>query len=170
VNELNPQQPVHVGTLNGMPLRFYPPQSSDDMMPWVAMDDFATALGMKPTARMALLAMTTESPNVAKRIQTESGALVDVLAFQGVQGVMGALKQRDMGVVAVDMLHMALVQELMTAAEKLNPLLFDRDVNGEFIVNSRMMAMLLGEDHEALVARIKAEGIDAKERPGPQVH
>jgi hypothetical protein len=167
MNEFNPQQPIHVGTLNGMPLRFYPPQTNDDLMPWAAMDDLAAALGMNRTARRALREANAKFPDLAKRIQTEGGMEVDVLGFQAVQGLMGALKQAG---TAGDAVHMAFTEQVVAAAQKAYPLMFDRDANGELIVNSHMLSMLLGENHEATVARIRAEGIDAKRVRGPQRH
>jgi hypothetical protein len=79
-------QPIHVGTLKGLPLRFYPPQSNDDMMPRAAVDDLATALSLTRVARRKLKAAKTEFPDLAKRIRTEGGALLDVFAFQGRPG------------------------------------------------------------------------------------
>lgn len=103
----SPQKPIHVGTLNGKPLRFYPPQAADDMMPWVAMDDLAAVLGMNRQARMALRQAKTEFPDLAKRIRTEGG-VVDPLAYQAVQGLMGGLKEAGAD---DDALHLAFVHE-----------------------------------------------------------
>jgi hypothetical protein len=66
---------IHIGTINAMPIRFYPPQTDDDMMPWVAMDDLARALGMSREARRELRTANMKFPDLAKRIRTEGGAL-----------------------------------------------------------------------------------------------
>jgi hypothetical protein len=165
MSEFNPHQPVHVGTLNGMPLRFYAPQTDDDMMPWVAMEDLASALGMNRTARRALREANKNFPDMAKRIPGEDGAQV-CTCVSGCPGPLG----RAEGAGICRGLHLALVQELMAAAEKASPLLFDRNANGETVLNSHMLSMLLGESHEPIVARIKADGIPAKEVPAPQRH
>jgi hypothetical protein len=44
-------EPIYFGTINNAPVRFYPPQTSDDMMPWCAIDDLVArveALGIEP--------------------------------------------------------------------------------------------------------------------------
>jgi hypothetical protein len=90
-----------------------------------------------------------------------------VLAFQGVQGLMGAMKEAGM---IGDGFHVAVVDLFVAAAQKSNPLMFDRDANGELIADPRMIAMLLGESHEAIVAQIKDQGIDSKEVIAPKPH
>lgn len=151
-------EPIYIGTLNDKPLRFYPPQADDDLMPWVAMDDLAGALGMNRTARKALARSQAKFPDLAKRVRAD-GRTIDVLAFQGVQGLMGALKQAGR---ADDATHFAFMKEIVHAAEIANPMLFDRDSNGELRVASPAMAMLLGEDHSRIVDRIRQHGLDAQ--------
>jgi hypothetical protein len=161
------EQPIHVGTINNLPVRFYPPQSQDDLMPWVAMDDLAHALGMNHVARRALARAKLKFPDLAKRIRAEGNRQVDVLAFQGVQGLMGGLKQMH---VATDADHMAYIRSAVAAAEKTSPLLFDRGPSGELRVSSPMVAALLGEDHQAIVDRVQALNIDAEQKPMPSMH
>ena len=118
----------------------------------------ARALGMNRTERKALLRGNMKFPDLARRIQTEGGGL-DVLAFQGVQGLMGGLKECRR---ATDRDHYVYVQQIIEAVQRSSPLLFDRGPRGELMINSRVAAALLGEDHQAITSRIEALGIDAK--------
>jgi hypothetical protein len=154
--------PIYIGALNGAPLRFYAPQTADDMMPWVATEDLANALRMNRNARRALLKADKAHPDLAKRIRTSDGAHVAVLAYRGVQGLMGALK--DVGL-ANDAEHMAFTKQLFEAAKRSAPMLFDVGANGETIIRSSAMAMLVGATHDEIVDKILEEGIDAKEAP-----
>lgn len=158
----NEAAPVYVGTINGKPVRFYPPQSSDDMMPWVATDDLCLALGMNRVARLAMRRASKAQPAVAKRVRTEGGADTELLAFQGVQGLMNALIET--GQIERSM-HAICVWEVIAAAERAFPELFDRDASGEMRVTSGVIAMLLGEDHAAVVDRIKSEGLVVEKVP-----
>jgi hypothetical protein len=155
---------IYVGALNGHPLRFFPPQTDADLMPWVSSADLTRALGMNRQARKAMLKANAKHPDLAKRIRATNGEHVDVLAFQGVQGLMGALK--DTGF-ATDAIHYAFVQQIIDAAKITSPALFDTDASGAMRIRSSAVAMLLGESHSAVVDRIHEEGIDAEEAPPP---
>jgi hypothetical protein len=98
-------------------------QTTDDMMPWVAPDDLARAIGMSRKSRRALLTANQAQPSVAKRIRTADGTSVEVLAFQGVQGLMDAMMEIHQ--VTPDV-HVAYVKEVMIAAEGASPALCDR--------------------------------------------
>jgi hypothetical protein len=151
-------RPVYIGEINKVAVRFYPPQTSEDMMPWVTIDDLARAIGMSPNARLAVRDVSQALPEMAKRIRSTDG-YVEVIAHQAVQGLMGAmikLKQATRDV------HLAYVNEAMAAAQRMYPAAFDRDSAGEFRVNSQMMASLLGTKHEAIVDLIKKEGIEGE--------
>jgi hypothetical protein len=154
---------VYTATLNGAPLRFYSPQSAADLMPWVSSADLTRALGMNRQARKAMLKANTKHPDLAKRIRTADGP-VDVIAYQGVQGLMGALK--DLGF-ATETTHYAFVQQVVDAAKRTSPALFDTDANGAMRIRSTAIAMLLGETHDAIVDRIHEEEIDAEKAPPP---
>jgi hypothetical protein len=80
------QNSVYVGTLNGKPMRFYQPQSDDDMMPWVATDDLVRAFGLPRDARRALNRASFKFRTVARRVHTECGAEEQLLGFHAVQG------------------------------------------------------------------------------------
>jgi len=148
--------PVHVGTINDKPVRFYRPQSGDDMMPWVAAGDLCQALAMNRLARRALQCASNAQPAVAKRVRTEDGTLTELLAFQGVQGLMRALIELRF---ITEPVHFAVVQQVIAAAERASPELFDRDASGEMRISSRVIAMLLGEQHQAIIDRIQSEGL-----------
>jgi len=146
--------PIYVGTIAGKSVRFYHPQNGDDMMPWVATDDLCLALGMNREARRAM--KRCKFTEVAKRVRVEDGSETQLLAFQGVQGLMGGLietRHADQSV------HMAYVQEVVAAAECIFPGLFKRDASGEILLSSVVVARLLGEDHAALCDRIESEGL-----------
>jgi hypothetical protein len=117
------QNSVYVGTLNGKPMRFYPPQSDDDMMPWVATDDLVRAFGLPRNARRALNRASFKFRTVARPVHTECGAEEQLLGFHAVQGlVLGAI---ELGQITPDV-HAAYIREVVAAAERSSPELFAR--------------------------------------------
>jgi hypothetical protein len=145
-------QPVYTGTLCGIPVRFFAPQSTDDMMPWIASDDLARALGLPRQHRRALEKCVDTNRSIARTVATDSGPTM-ILGFQAVQGLMGGL--RATGFTYRAELHFEYVRQVTAAARILFPHLFDDTGDGSFNVKSTSLARLLGEDHEDIVARIE---------------
>ena len=168
-------QPVYVGTLNDKPLRFYPPQSDDDMMPWVAMDDLLNVLPLNYTTRRKLLRaykqlrakFPVEFPNVAKRIPTTDGNTL-VVGFQAVGGLMSAFEEVGLSVEAV---YDAFTSQIINAVKRHSPLLFDHIDGEKLILNSRILAALLGKDHDEIANRMREFAPDeVKAVLGPTGH
>ena len=163
-------QPVYVGRLNDKPLRFFPPQTDDDMMPWVAWEDLMNALPMNYTLRRKILQtskrMLSKFPDLVKRIATGDGTVL-MAGYQAVQGLMSAFKDLKL---ADDAVHFAFVQQVVTAAERHNPLLFDR-IDGEKVISSQVVAALLGEKHEGIVKQIEKLPLgEVKQAPSQTEH
>jgi hypothetical protein len=159
-------QPVYIGDINKVAVRFYPPQTSDEMMPWVAIDDLARAIGMSPNMRLAFRDVGQARPGSAKRIRSTDG-YVDVVGHESVQGLMRAMIQVKQ---ATEGVHLAYAEEAVAAAERMYPAAFDRDSGGKFRANSQMMASLLGTKHEAIVDLIEKEGIEVEAVPPSTRH
>jgi hypothetical protein len=74
--EVNRQSPIHVGEINGKPLRFFRPQSDDDQMPWVSADDLQHAMGIPWELKRAMAAHAARKfPCIARRILRIDGYL-----------------------------------------------------------------------------------------------
>jgi len=149
-----PNKVIYTGTINGAPVRFFPPQSADDMMPWIAADDLARALGLPRAHRRSLHKSAAKFRDVARTILTDGGRTT-ILGFQAVQGLMGALEPT--GIAYRSDLHQEYVREVTAAARVMFPDLFDDLPGGSFTVKSTSVARLLGADHERVVSRIETE-------------
>jgi hypothetical protein len=162
------EEPIYIGTINNTPVRFYRPQTDDDMMPWVASDDLMSALALPRNVRRLMHLANSKHSSLVKCIETGSGAL-DVLAFQAVQGLVGAIRKLEL-VPDIDWVHMAYVEAAVTATKHTSPALFDPDSDGRFRMRSDILAMLLGTTSQAIADQMEREGISAQEAPPRRIH
>jgi hypothetical protein len=154
ITEKNNQSPIHVGEINGKPLRFFRPQTDDAQMPWVSAADLQHAMDSPRDLRRAMVAHINQKfPAVASRVLTTDGYL-DLWGFQAVQGFIPAMI--DVGVVD-QAFHIAFVKQVFTAAETIFPI-FDTGPNGERVASANVVAALLGQSREAVNTQAAALG------------
>jgi hypothetical protein len=153
---------IYTGRIRGTDVRFFPPKTGDELMPWVDVDALMDAMNLTGIRRGAAAVIAKAYPSHAKRIGTSKG-FTNIISFSNAKGLIhGSVS---MGYVS-DSFKDEYATPLFEAAHLIHPELFDQDdETGEWILNSTAMARLMGEDHEDLVDFIE-DNKDEMEKRG----
>jgi hypothetical protein len=139
---------IYTAKIHGTNVRFFPPQTDDELMPWVDVEALMDAMSLKGIYRGAAKVVEKAYPHHSKRIGTSKG-FANITSFSNAKGMIWASVEQ--GYITKEFKDEYATQ-LFAAASLIHPELFDQVYEtGEWIINSRGLARLMGEDHEKLV-------------------
>jgi hypothetical protein len=139
---------VYTAKIRGTDVRFFPPQSDEELMPWVALDELTQAMGLDARQRAGATAVASDTGGRLdfKRIGTSKG-FTNIISFSSAKGLI-------QGCVHMGYLPKAFeddfVHPVCHAARQIHPEFFDETDAGEWVINMAALPRLLGTDRQHL--------------------
>jgi hypothetical protein len=139
-------QTIYTATIWGENVRFFPPQTVDELMPWVAVDELMRAMRLTPAQQSVSGSIARQWPNHTKRIGPSKG-FTNIISFSSAKELVQA--SADMGYVPAAF-EDDFVASLFDAARQIHPEMFDQTDDGEWVVNMNGLVLLMSIDEDHL--------------------